>query len=90
MMPTAPSWCTAQERGAQTLVADQGCQDKQHQDNQDKRHQTTAQASLPVAGNPGVRGLDVTVRYVRTVGMPAQDAANNQNYQRYPDCRRAH
>lgn len=64
---------------ARALVMDHGGQKKEHHDNEAERHEAAAQAGLPVAGDPAVSGLDVTVRGMGAIGMPAQDAADNQN-----------
>jgi hypothetical protein len=64
---------------ARALVMDHGGQKKEHHDDEAERHEAAAQAGLPVAGDPAVSGLDVTVRGMGTIGMPAQDAADNQN-----------
>jgi hypothetical protein len=57
-----------------------GGDQQQHRngDEPDSPH-PAAQAGLSVVRYPGMRGLDVTMRGMGTVGVPAQDAAHNQN-----------
>jgi hypothetical protein len=66
-------------RRVPVLAVDGDGQQKDCCDDETDRPQPAAQAGLPVASDPVVRGLDVTVRGMGAIGVPAHDAAHNEN-----------